>query len=500
MRYIVFGLLLTSFNAFAVDLPAYTAKYENKIGAPPACNITISSVSDPNWNKLNDPTYRVICLRPGDYTAKGTITLTASGSTGKERWLRYDVPGDTGFHPVRQKQSDQALIQKLQFNGADYWIVDRITLRSSGLLVEFPDLSGATHNTLNRILAEDSNNNPMIVFHGTNDNNTLQNSVVRHPQKTPGKDMVCVVLNGNVKGTRIVNNEIYDCASHAIQVQPGSGYDGTVIENNDLYVTPSMYTDGQGNFTTSGLYAASESVLSFKGGATTSTNPIRVINNRISGTRKTDLSVCCAGGESGAALQIGYDKTPNVFGNILILNNIISNAAHGMVFSWPGSHHISVIQNLFYDFNHSHIAGSGTAVKSGVAGDKVEFYLNTIINTPHFAKAVYDGDNDWRCNLVIDAGTLDGTSGIGQKFGSNSFYHTKPHTTEDPNRDNVYALATDTKNLELCFTRKQWTGPERVCIPYGASTESSPHSIYPRTCPKDIGSRLGVGINDGPIF
>lgn len=501
MRHFVAGLLLTVFNAlgvnvFAVDLPTYIAKYETKIGTPPACNITISSATDPNWAKLNDSNYRVICLRPGDYTSKGTITLTASGAAGAERWLRYDAPNDTGLHPARQQQADQAVIAQLQFNGAHYWIVDRITLRGSGLLIEFPNLSGSSHNILNRVLAEKSYTNPMIVFHGTNDNNTLQNSVVRFPQKTPGRDMVCIALAENVKGTRIVNNEIYDCASHTIQIQPGDSYDGTIIENNDLYVTPSMYTDGLGTYTTNGLYAASESPLSFKGGAS-SANPVRVIHNRITGSRFTDLNVCCAGGEEGQAIQIGYDKSPNVFGYILIMNNIIWNDAHGIVFTWAGSHNISVIQNIFFDFNHARTAGSGAAVKSGVAGDTVELYLNTVINAPHFAKAVYSGANDWRCNVFINAGTLDGSLGTGQQFGSNSFYNTTPVTTGDPSKDNVYTSASDSMNLGLCFTRNPWTSPERICIPYAWSTTSSPHSPSKgRGCPSDVGSRLGIGIDD----
>jgi hypothetical protein len=74
----------------------------------------ISEVQD--WGAINDPALRVFCVHPGDYTQKGAIELTADGTPGRERWIRwYDPasPDDDTSHPATMQEEQRAVIERL---------------------------------------------------------------------------------------------------------------------------------------------------------------------------------------------------------------------------------------------------------------------------------------------------------------------------------------------------------------------------------------------------
>src|SRR5689334_9941997 len=101
----------------AADQNGYTARYVRAIGTVPACDLVISNASDSNWDHINDSSYRVICIRPGDYTSRGTITLSSSGAAGRERWLRYYNDANNA-HPVDQATSNRVVFRQLVLDGA----------------------------------------------------------------------------------------------------------------------------------------------------------------------------------------------------------------------------------------------------------------------------------------------------------------------------------------------------------------------------------------------
>ena len=116
----------------------------------------------------------------------------------------------------------------------------------------------------------------------------------------------------------------------------------------------------------------------------------------------------------------------------------------------------------------------------------------------HSSFAIIRGatNNDMRCNVFIDVGAFGGTSwGSGSVADYNAFFNAQPYTTENVNHNHnvVFRGAGDARQLQCCFYRRQWTGPERVCIPNGRPTTSSPHV---GACDNDLGSRSGIGIND----
>jgi len=164
MKKLLFILLLLAFNqSFAADVNGYTALYECRAGGP-QCNVDVATYTtaacaqtittadsaatiDTKLNTGSSP----ICITNGDYTGKGTITLTASGTAGARRVLRYTRSGDSDDEPWNQSDANKVKIKYFDFANADYWIVHRVSFIPSGSGV-FPVHfgTGSTNNILNR--------------------------------------------------------------------------------------------------------------------------------------------------------------------------------------------------------------------------------------------------------------------------------------------------------------------------------------------------------------
>src|SRR3990167_1982438 len=142
IKYIFPFLLLFSSNVFAADLNGYTALYECKAGGAncnvdvvtytiAACAQTITTADSAATinTKLNTGS-SPICLTNGDYTGKGTLTLSANGTSGARRVLRYTRSGDDDDEPWNQSGANQAQVSKLDITG-DFWIVHRVTWPSN---------------------------------------------------------------------------------------------------------------------------------------------------------------------------------------------------------------------------------------------------------------------------------------------------------------------------------------------------------------------------------
>jgi len=487
-------MLFAAAPSLAVDANGYTAKYEKSIGTPPPCSVTITSSSDPNWGKLNDSSYPVICLTPGDY---GTITLTASGASGKERWLRYKNPNNTGTHPVQQSAADRAKIKRLVFNGADYWIIHHITIEGGGAgtrLIEFVSGSSSTNNIVSSVLAEDVAENAIYVGFGNN-NNTIQNSVIRDCIATPGQDRAGVSISGGPINTHIINNEIYGCQK-AVYISEHQA-EGTVIENNDLYFSMDQYTDCSGNYNGTGPCSASEVVIGTKN-AGISSNLVRILHNRLWGGRRTDTSVCCAGGGSyGKLMSISGKDSQDTNGSkyVLIQNNILMDSQIGLDGYWANLRNHSVIGNVFYNIHAFHSTTPTRAIATeGGHTTYSEYYLNTIIDADVWFDFGGATNNDVKCNVIIDSGGIRSYTGNGTQVDYNAFYNTSLFTTGSVATNISYQSASDTKNIDYCFMRKLITGPEQFCIPYARPISSvSPHD---KTCDSSFDSRQNIGIDD----
>jgi hypothetical protein len=477
--------------------------YEVPIDLPscaPAADVRIIT-TDADWDDINDPAIRVFCVHPGDYRAYGDIRLTADGTAGAERWIRWydpDAADDTTTHPVNMTEQDRAVVLHLRVgldgDAADHWRIDRLTVRGApwGNLVSF----GSSNNVLNRLLVEEGQSHQVTFADGATDN-TLQNSVVRHTERVPDADRTCVNLAGGQIGTRIVANEIYDCAGDGIQFSPNTGYG--YVENNDIYLTSDLYSDCSGNLSDSGLCACAENAIDFKSPRDrqwplAEAEWVRIERNRMWGFRPTD-SACGGTGSPGTAVAIGSGDT-NAVDFVLLRDNIIMDSPGGVAIGVAPVRNISIIGNLLYDLTHARTDDYQGALTNG-GDDHIEFYLNTVIDSRHwFRNGPAADENDLRCNIAIGSGGRPFSSvewGTNSTADYNFFYDTDPYTTEDPSHDISLPTAAEAAHEPLCFERKRLTAPETYCIEHGKPTAASPHW---NACDDDLGSRADIGVDD----
>jgi len=316
-------LFMAATPSFAADANGYTAQYECRAGGlncnvdvatyvAQTCDQTITTATTPtnDWSAL-DQSNNVICLDPGDYTARGKLTLSTSGTSGTRKVLR--LSGSETTHPVALSSGNRATIAQIDL-GANYWVLYRLAI--DGTRDSYDALNiNAVGNIIDKMLVENVFANGSNLITLQNDNNTIQNSVIRKAGPSGGtSDMHCINI-GLSTNAYIVNNEIYDCQGDGIQSSPGAELTkGLIIENNDVYLTAAFYSDGSGNHTPSGNYACAENALDLKSGGSSS-NPVRVIHNRVWGHRWTDGH--CADGSGGEEIIFHSGAPPYDYDQVM---------------------------------------------------------------------------------------------------------------------------------------------------------------------------------------
>lgn len=421
-------LLIATAPSLAADSNGYSAQYECRAGGP-NCNVDVVALGNRScdqtiapstpWSSINWSN-NTICLEAGDHTGKGTLNLGASGTAGTYKVLRYYSSNDTNDDPWNQG-SNQAKIFSVNANGNDYWILNRLTIDPNNGTTNGIDLpSGSTYNIISRTLLQKTNGRLVEI---AGDNNTVQNSVLRTTW-TPGpvaQENQCLSVN-NASNVHVVNNEIYDC-NKAISSPAGSPIPGTVIENNDLYVSPAGRTDCNGNYSSNGTCSVMEAVVSWKSGGSIS-NISRIIHNRIWGSRYADGNLVQSGDSPAISISArgdGDDGTDYT----LVKDNIIFDQEIGIWNYWGGPDHNSVIGNTLWDIkdrnpNFGYEKGALTNWRM----TSLELYLNTVIDATPWLTLVNDENNDLRCNVIISAGANNGSGGSGTQLDYNTYYDT----------------------------------------------------------------------------
>lgn len=558
----VFGAALYAPAGSAADLNGYSARYECRAGSP-FCNVDVDRYLSQPCDQTIDPAdsaatiqskingaSQFICVRPGDYAGKGTITITASGSADAYKVLRYTRNGDTGDEPWNQYSGDQARFHRLVVKGAQYWIVNRLAFLPADVEDRIDLHNSPAHIIFNRMLLEGRgdnyymNNYSVIDTDCSTGNNsrmiTLQNSVIRHNRGIAGTDPTGVAFECG-SDFRVVNNEIYDWSSHNIQIGHNGGptIPGVVIENNDIYHT-------------SGFAGQGEEPIAIKASGSAN-GPLQIIQNRIWGARWGNSSTCCIGGGGGGAILINNGRP---FQYILIQNNVLHDNRGGI--NWYGAGnlttHQSIIGNIFYKLRRNN--GPYSSAIEIYDSEKLEIYLNTIIDSEERTIDNGGSETDVRCNALIASGNrAGGTPPSSYRADNNAFYgtsvisyngtgsHISKSLTDrigdsdyavgsvvrwanaaqctDPNDAACYLYMAKTAGtsgaagVEACttlgctftdgsvtwqairgpytFWRKQRTTPERVVIPYARVHASAPEAY---ACPVNYSERSGIGIND----
>lgn len=478
MRIIGFAAaLLFTVPGHAADPNGYVAKYECR-GGNANCNVDVVSlgnracdqvvsVSTPwaaiNWSK------NTICLEAGDHSGKGTLTIppNTNGTPSNYKVLRYVRSNDTNDEPWRQ--TAQAKVEKLIVDQSDYWLIHRLTFPSTAHRVEVrvavsATVANDTKNVIvNRVLIEGSmwagvphwafseicvtNNYDMI---------TVQNSVIRGFYGAPNLvEAVALDLQCG-KNLHAVNNEIYDWSSHPIQTGNNHGPTlvGIVVENNDLYHSPLMYTNG-------GQRMRAEAPLQIKNSGTV-LSPTQIMQNRIFGSRWTDLSTCC-NGQDGTGLSVNLPFGGS-FKYILIQNNTIFDNQNGVAWYPVGSKNMSVIGNIFA--RQRQYLPSKSSHAAVVEMTEGELYANTFIDNAQYGMSFGGGQNnlDIRCNALISGGAREGgTPPATVTAASNAFYGTPSWSFNSTGQDVIRPMKTRANNTGYAVDDIVRTGTGDAC-------------------------------------
>jgi len=501
-------LFLVAWPSFAADQNGYTAKYECRAGNPncnvdvatlvaQACQQTITTSTTPtnDWSAINWAN-TVICIEAGDHTARGLLTLGASGTAGTRKILRYVRTSDNNDDPWNQSDANKAKIADFECFEKDYWIIQRLTFwRTNGN--EFFRNAGCKYMVYERMLVDGrdlnptSTGKPLWLIKGiapnyvSSDFTTVQNSVVRGSGKLTNADNPCINQGG--PDVRIVNNEIYNCGGDAIVLDTGSRPYRSVMENNDLYQTIDYYINCDGTPATPGgnnHCSCGEDAIDLKSNDTTNpANGIEIIHNRMWGWRTTYQS-CGGTGSFGFGVNSGSGDPKRY---VQVRDNIIMDISNGISLSPPTSNW-TVSGNILYDVSHAHTsqdflansdAENSVAIRFG-GGSNHKVYLNTIANSKYaLVLASSAANNLLQCNVFLNL------QGIKRHFGenwasssistNNAFYATPAFTTTTSSNNIILPAVSDAKMSTYSFQRKLLTKPELMQLDFTRPSTSSPH-------------------------
>ncbi len=515
-----------SYDPYQVEIPEYDSSNPEMV--------RITEADPSGWAQINDPDKRFFYVEHGDYTAyngNGVIRLSASGSENKPRYLVYYSNPANETHPINMT-TGRAIIRQLIIQSASYWIIDRLTIESSPTANQIEgnwrDGSGGTipagrfisshDNILNRLLIENIDQQEYLkIYEGCNDN-TIQYCVIRGTRDLLNDNCVGVLLQAihgrtgraEIRGTRIIANEMYNLVDgvglfdHNTLLTIDPSYPGTVIADNDLYITSDFYTDGSGNYTTSGSWSIAENAIDIKAGSRDAYSWVHIVNNRMWGFRYMDVNAANKGsGANGEAMVIhnGYsvDRHTTPLGYILIKNNVIMDATNGLEIT--KFQYVSVWNNVFYDITKK---GAGTTAGPSstliMGGNYNEYYMNTIIDSDEWIRSITSPDLIWdiRDNLLVSVLANVYQSSSTNVIADYNFYYgcNFSHLGKPGTHDIEGSAASNSGNSNLQVTIKKITGPETVTIHYGKTESASPH--YGKGDP-NLGSRKGVGVDNSRL-
>ena len=460
---------------------------------------------------LNDPSKRVFCVEPGDYRAAGELLLTASGTSQSRRFLRFDA--QDGLRNAVQR-SERGLLESLRILGS-WWVIQGLTIQPrSGMTAWFVTIYGGDHNVLDGNLIDGIDHVPelssqnAVVVAGYNGDpatfNTLQANVVRNGNqgRRPGDYTGILIAWGNTASeandfNEVLDNEIYDwgdgvsVGGHTSDCSEPAVQHGTVIDGNDVYITGAKRIDcASGVSDPGGQCACAENGIDLKSrGGPEASLWTQVIHNRVWGFRPTSATANCGGsGANGQAITAGSLCSNHV----LVANNFILDSTQGVTAA--GSSWI-IAGNLLHDIRVSERVGDyGTiAIFPSSSATDVRIEFNTVVDVDN----AYDdqsADTDTRCNDVIEDQDKMGTGGFrgANHSTEHNFLYQAPEGSFIGSTNKSYATAEASGNTTLCFWRKRWTAPERVCIPFANTMASSTHEEALANCDPGLLAPFGI--------
>ncbi len=464
-----------------VDIPEYDPNDPTHVLITPENGNWTSSV-------LNDPDYKHFYIEPGKYIAK--MNLTASGTENERRTLSLYNGND--IHPAALPDGQVADV-RFYFNGASYWMIDRMVNKNSISSSEAIGLrNSSSNNIFNRIYIRNFNNG--LYIYGGGDGNVIQNSRFANMSLNAPDGVALGLTWGKnketsytIKNTRIVNNEFYNC-SDSIQLvrrnRPSDNalqdvnYEGTIIDNNIMYIDNKIYTNGYGKLDPNGFYALAENAIDIKSASNNQNNPVLVTNNKMWGYRMSDNLPSGARSDHGSAIVIHFGTQ-----NVKINNNIIFDSAQGIVAGAKNRFDYSlgnseIINNIFYNVGAFSKTGDNYGAIMLWSASNVQFKQNTIVNArvkSMWGKATVF-DVSFVENVIIDSAEPYNETPSKNRFDYNHYYNASSSGYASGVNDVVFATATEAKMGDYRFTYDKFTAnPKQKTLKGIITTKDSPH-------------------------
>ncbi len=426
---IVLLLIILNFNTTnAQNLSTTTNNYLEPVTLP-SCDANNPEVqfinTNTDWSHINDINKRIFCVAPGNYTSLGNIMISQSGTANDKRYLI--LHNGNNVHPGKLQTNELALY-KLTLDNASHWVIDRQAANRSGSIIKITN--GSSFNIINRMFT-DNVGQSVFIGHQCN-NNTIQNSRFQNMSLSARKhDVMCILLTHNfnayaadyveIKNTKVLNNEIVNqndglhinitISQSNPNVNQTGNMEGTIIDNNKIWVTSDIYVDYNGTPNPNGNRMYAENALDFKIGSANPNNPIMVSNNILWGyipacTTDSFLSA------NGIALATHF----GIY-NLHAKNNVIFNSYGGFgagvsADSPYALQNAEITDNLFVDCSNS--SRPSYSAISVYEDDASLITRNTIFrgDNPAIIASYNTINTTSQHNIFIDAPSQD-VSGLG---------------------------------------------------------------------------------------
>ena len=474
------------------NLHALQSEFEIPIEVPP-CDVTNPEVqiieSNKDWGRINDVNKQIFCVKPGDYTSIGSIVLHQSGTETKRRYISlfsesHPEYSDTTQNPANVSLNEQAVVKQFRILNANYWVIDRIVQRGA-------DAGGGyilgDQNIFNNMLFERAPRFQLVMYNGS-DHNVVQYSVCR--EQTENIDTMCFGITDHIGpdnaiptgefhtlGNRFVSNEIYDYTD-GIQLVHAPGVDrqdmsGTIIDNNDIYITEKRYVDAEGKPDSNGDYACAENGIDLKigGSGASLADRVTISNNRIWGMRQSNCPTMSDAGVAISTVQSGVATS-----YLHIEGNILFNNARGMMIGRQDNTGIIIKNNIITDSRPPDAAPREFGISSPdpSIGEPMLIYGNAI--SGHYYWTGAEENKDYQCNFILDSiAAPKRTRASGSK---NSYFVTdykSNYIGSEIGSDHV-GLPSEAHFEEACFVIQAITNPNVKCLKNAAPSLSTPMS------------------------
>lgn len=448
------------------------SSYQKDIGVMPLYDSSNSDhqlISSPaQLGLLNTSSAHYFYLIPGvNYKANGRFTITTSGSATSRKYILLNDGLTT--HPAKLVESAQANIE-IYFNGASYWTLHRLSAMHTtnytyggDTRASFMFDNGATDNILSALNLSDLSN-PVRILTG-NHRNSIQHCAIHDQQllarkaDIPGIALIrhtVSELSGSTLSTVIVGNEIHN-TNDGIQLVTGGSdstfdYGGTIIDSNNIWVSPDMYV---------GLYDMyGENGIDLKSASQDASMPVIITNNHIWGMRNnlghSGPGTGVVGHHNVKYMQL-EDNVIFDCDRVLAVDSGWYNSTLKRNILVEGDKSEGTVYNaLIYNF-------SGAVVEDNIIGNISSGYGFAFLNGTGLS---------FNRNICIDAVTIDGAPE--STTSANNHYYNTSH----PSLDGIdYTIDPIMDDYTFQYDVYRYQTPPSKTVSGVVTTASSPHSI-----------------------